>query len=181
LPTGRVLTLPLTRNQKEKKRLAILSHESQVKLRPRELPACAERAERFIWAGDAPEKINYYHPLRKASCNADTLNLKLFTTACIGAFGSRTLYLAANQRGKAYARLKLPIPFYSKGIMIDMIDTMRGLKTGQAWFCGSPRMAEIKVPLSAFMPADQVFVKIKRRYGFFDEAGWREIPIHINP
>lgn len=177
LPPGDILTLPLAPAQQIKKRLAILSHESQVRLRPKELPAYADRPERFIRRAGAPDKVDYYHPVRDASCSADTLILKLAMSPCPGAFGPRTLYLAANSQGMAGARFKMPLPFFSKGMMVDVVGTSGKTNAGRAWFCGGPRRAEVQIPLAALMPADQIFVKIKRKYGFFDEAGWREIPI----
>ena len=178
LPPGNILTLPLKPEQRIKKYLAILSHESQTRLRPRELPAYADRPERFIWAADALKKVDHYHTVQESSCETDMLSLKLVMCACPGAFGPKRLYLAVNSKGMAGARLEIPIPFYSRGMMIDMFETRRKLNAGQAWFRSGPHKAEVRIPFAAFMPADQLFVKIKRRYGFFDEAGWREIPIH---
>jgi hypothetical protein len=175
LPPGDILALPLRPEQQIKKRLAILSHKSQTRLRPRELPAYADKPEQFIRVAGLPEKVDHYHPVIEASWSADTLNLKLAMSSFIGAFGSKTLHLAANSQGMAGIRLEMKIPFFSQGVMMDMFDTKHKLNAGKAWFCGGPHKVEVRIPFSGFMPADQVFVKIKRKYGFFDEAGWREI------
>jgi len=36
---------------------------------------------------------------------------------------------------------------------------------------------EIQLPSLSFAAVDQLFVKLERRFGFFDGAGWREVPL----
>ncbi len=43
-------------------------------------------------------------------------------------------------------------------------------------FAGGPFGGDVRVPASLLAGARRVFVKLERRFGFFDEAGWLELP-----
>ena len=167
-------TLALSREQQERKRRAILCHVSQLKLQP-SFPKLARAMEEFV----SPEEIRdlRHHPVKQASVAGGEMELDLTLSPCPGAFGRATLCLVSHLKGYARAGLSLTLPWLGKNAVIDIWDVVQGRVVAQARFWGEHRRAKLRIPLSVLASTDFVFTKVEHRFGFFDEAGWCELPI----
>jgi len=169
--------LSMSPEQRVTKRAAIACHKTQTLFRSRKLFAFADRDEGFTSVSDNPEPLHPDHPVRESDCVDGALRLKLVTSSCLGAFGPITLYLAANQQGHAKVRMATRLPWYPSKRSVDVCDTRTSKVVGRAWFAGGPRKAEIVFEHAILGSIDQLFVKLDRHFGFFDEAGWRQLPV----
>ncbi len=169
------LTLVLSREQQERKRRAILCHMSQLKLQP-SFSKLARAMEEFV----SPEEISNllrHHPVRQALVAGGEIELDLILSPCPGAFGRATLYLASHLEGYSTAQLSLTLPRCGSAV-IDIWDVIQGRVVAQARFWGNRLRSKLYIPLLAALgSADSVYAKVQRRFGFFDEAGWCELPI----
>ena len=57
-----------------------------------------------------------------------------------------------------------------------MVDLDDGAFFGWARYAGNAFAGEMVIPTGSFSPLDSLFVKLDRGSGFFDEAGWMEVP-----
>lgn len=173
--------LPMSPEQRATKRSAIACYKTQTLLRSRKLFAFADRDEAFTSVLGQPDSLTPKHPVR-ASCRGDgVLCLKLAVSPCLGAFGPMTLHLAANRDGHATVRAAIKLPWSSSGRSVDIHDTCTLEVVGRAWFIGGPRETQIVFEQAAWGGIDQFFVKLERYVGFFDEAGWLELPVPNSP
>jgi LmbE family N-acetylglucosaminyl deacetylase len=162
----------LTDEQRVHKRDAILAHRSQMVLRHRSLLAFAGPYETFFpaWRAD----VQAEHPICETFVDGQTLKLRLRQRARAGAFGGSTFYLAIERRQGSWG-LGARLPHASGEIVLA--DVASGAEMAAAKITGTPRARELSVPLAVFREATSIFAKLERRFGFFDEAGWREIPV----
>ncbi|MCX7012231.1 MAG: PIG-L family deacetylase [Candidatus Sumerlaeota bacterium] len=173
---GAAVVLPLSPEQVERKRRSILRHASQTRFFPKRLLAFAAEREEFVAPPPAPDWADPRHPSREAAIEGGELRLRLESRACLGAFGRATLYLAANRLGRSSLRAETELPERSRDSALNLIDCATRQAIAQGRFQADRRRAEVRLPLAALPPTDQWFVKLERRHGFFDEAGWRELP-----
>lgn len=169
-----LIYLRLLPEQQTRKREAILCHATQLKLSRRRFLSFAGNSEKFIPITE-PGNSNDYHPVRHAIVTDTTLQLKIVMHSCIDAFGRTTLYMAIDNSKRTGTRCFMALP--RKSSEVDVCDVISGIVITRAFFCGNRRQGEILLPLSAFLPMKGIFIKLKRRFGFLDEAGWREIPV----
>lgn len=174
------LTLPAAPGQQGRKRLAIACHRSQTRLHPVGLKAFADRPERFLAVTDS---LSYMHPpdhpIQRVEYRKNNLAVTLSHRPAPGAFGPATLLLAANRKGTSCARMAMTLPGYPAHQNITISDSRNGRRIGQACFAGGPFHAEIRIDRSMIEPAERLFAAIKRRFGFFDAAGWLELPVPV--
>jgi len=168
------LHLRLCTEEQARKRAAILCHTSQLALSRRRFLAFAADSERFITPAD-PSACDEHHPVRRAVLDGSILRLEVVMRARPGAFGKLTLYVATDDLIKGGVRRAVVLP--GKPARVNVHDVVSGAVIRQARFCGNWQRGEVLFPLSALLPAESVFVKLERQFGFFDEAGWRELPI----
>jgi glycosyltransferase involved in cell wall biosynthesis len=60
---------------------------------------------------------------------------------------------------------------------VNVRDLSSGAVIARARFRGNLHQGELLLPLSTLPSAQSVFVKLDCALGFFDEAGWREVPL----
>jgi LmbE family N-acetylglucosaminyl deacetylase len=191
--------LRLTEEERSRKRSAILQHATQLKLSRRRFLAYASAEESYLAvavggrpaggaglsphpssrsvAGQSPVAV--YHPVAGvARENAGTLRIHLEMRERPGAFGKGTL-LIVGDGGARRCRIAVPIP--SRSGETAGRDLLSGAAAGRCGFTGGRRRGELVVPSQWFAGMDRIFVSLKRRYGFFDEAGWIEIPLSERP
>jgi len=180
------LLLPLSSEQRARKRRAILCHASQLPLRPRSLLARARSTEAFLAAPQRPSLSCEDHPVRKAVVRDGRLQLELVMRPGPGAFGRVTLYFVASNHGQDAAKLFTSLPDgrrfprnRHRVVSLRDLATNSVVLTGQ--YRGDRRRGRLWLPHRTFARMDRVFVKLERRWGFFDEAGWRELPLRISP
>jgi LmbE family N-acetylglucosaminyl deacetylase len=163
------LALRLTVEEHRHKRAAILCHGSQLTCRRKTLLAHGDEPEEFIVT--APHvTARGDHPVRSASVEEGALVLELAPRARLGAWGPTELLLvAASDEGTQSFRMSLP---KREGLAEIERWGDRSLAASATVERGAGR-ARVTVPAALVAGSHTVFVKLERRHGFFDEAGWR--------
>jgi LmbE family N-acetylglucosaminyl deacetylase len=160
-----------TEAEKDRKRRAIRCHATQLAVHRRKFLSFAERQEIFFPV-EAAEARDGLHPVRRAMLNADALRLDLELRPRLGAFGRPTLHLATGAGG---ARQSRSLDLRWKRGRADVKDALTAEKKGLASLRGDRRGGTVELPLASLPDAGRLFVKLERRFGFFDEGGWLEV------
>lgn len=159
------------------KRAAVRCHESQVALQSWRFLRIADRPERFIQVPEPCRAFSGNHPIRCVRVEGGELVVRLSTSAWAAAFGRAMLCLAADRAGRPGVRAMIVVPRFSRGGTVVVRDAATGQPIGQAALAGGPRRAVVRLGLEMLGTMDRLYGKIERPYGFFDEAGWREVPL----
>ncbi len=160
-----------TPREKERKRRAILCHATQLAVHRRRFLAYAEREEIFFPA-EAGEARDEPHPVRRSILDTSALRLDLELRPRLGAFGRPTLHLAAGADG---ARQSRSLHLRWKRGSAEVTDFLTAESTGLACLRGGRRGGTVELPLATLPRSGRLFVKLERRFGFFDEGGWLEV------
>jgi hypothetical protein len=155
------------------KRDAIRRHQTQIKLSRRRFLGYATRPERFlrveresaVWRDGAVHSVS-------RTCHNLKIDLR-FPADPFRRQRSKLFILGRDSRGRKRA-CKIRIPFYSGAL--EMLDCATNRSIGIARYRGQPFAGEFTLPLHLFSPIHDLFIKVDRRWWFFDEAGWIEIP-----
>jgi len=158
-------SLRLTPEERVHKRAAILCHASQLMWRRRWLLAAAGVTESFLPGAAVGEGSR--HPVREPVFEGDRFHLELSPRSRLGAFGPVDL-LIAFAGGDGY-RLSLPLRS-GTGLVVRWRDCTAVARAVVARFHG---ITHVGLPAGLLPTGAEVFVKLERRFGFFDEAGWR--------
>ncbi len=165
--------LPLTPEQQERKRAALLSHRTQLVLRGSWLPAFAEAEERFYLA-ESPTGL-MEHPVRDVRHDGCSLSIGVSSGFHLRSLGARTLCLLVKAPAQPVCALAVPLPARAGAAQVFEIHTERAV--GEARFTGRDGRGDLTLPRQLLPESSRLFAKIERRYGFFDEAGWREFAL----
>jgi len=165
------LVLPLSEAQQERKRQAIGCHKTQLVLRRSWLLSFAAGEERYYLA-ESPTGLAE-HPVAEARAEGPSVVFRLASGAHARSFGARTLCVAAD----AGRRIRLAIELPAKGGRAAVRSPRSGRTVGEAEFVGAAGRGEVAVPSDLVPPDARIFAKVERRFGFFDEAGWREVAV----
>jgi len=173
-PAGRSVPVRLDAAAIERKRRAIACHTSQLFFRGGELLAFATERETF----HVPAKAGSdepAHPVRRAWFEPSRLAIELSRTPCVRAFGPTELHLVfAGMHGMRRV-LRVPLPLRSRLTPILFAD---GRPYGRlAEYRGGPYHGVLRLPLTPLPLRMHGYVKLESRFGFFDEAGWRSLPL----
>src|SRR5262249_52004995 len=103
------------------------------------------------------------------------LRLVVTTGVWPGVFGAVTLYVATTTSTGSDVRLSVVFP--GKATDVNVRDLSSNTVAAQAYFYGNRQRGELVLPLASLLSARHVFVKLEQGLGFFDKAGWREVPI----
>ena len=165
------LVLQLSDQQRAHKRAAITCHRTQLVLRSSWLLSFARSEERFYLA-ESPTGIAE-HPVGGALRTGESVCIPLASHTRLRAFGARTLCLAA-QPPSCAVRLAVDVP--ARGGSAPVRDLLSGTVVAEAGFRGERGTGELLLPAALIPPGVRLFAKVERRVGFFDEAGWKELP-----
>ncbi|MFI5167868.1 MAG: PIG-L deacetylase family protein [Thermoanaerobaculales bacterium] len=165
------VVLPLEAKQQERKRAAILCHRTQLVLRGSWLPGFAEPEERFYMCEPAVGLAD--HPVRSAHRDASSLTFTLDSQNHFRSLGARTLCLVSHPPEQPVAAVAVRLP--TRGGPASVINLRDQRAVGNAAFSGRAGHGILRLPLTLLPDSDRLFAKIERRYGFFDEAGWKEL------
>jgi LmbE family N-acetylglucosaminyl deacetylase len=168
------LYLPLRPVEQARKRAAIHCHTSQLVLSRKRFLAFAQEGERFL-VPPSPAACDGHHPVRRAVVTGSVLRLETALPTRSGAGVSMTLYLITYDAAKGGIRCFAELP--RKSAEVDVRDAVSGTVIAQAHFCGTRQQGEVVLPRLALFCAERVFVKLGRRFAFFDIAGWRELSV----
>ena len=196
------LALALTPAERERKRGAILCHASQILLRRQALLAFAEGAEVFHLAG-LPLAERPGHAVRRVRLEGDALHLDLERRTRPGAFGATELLLALEPAAPGLTHDRAtngvaghahpPRPRHQRRALsgrlprrpgaFELFDMASGSLVARGEVQpvsgghgrGGP-FQRVTLPSRVLSGSELAFVKLERRFGFFDEAGWRALP-----
>lgn len=181
-PQDRIVALSLSDQQRECKRQAVRCHASQVKVRPRSLLARAGDREVFLVPQDVPADIGEAHSVRLAHIEGAYLRMQLVLRARPLAFGGVKLLLLAWRKDRFVAGYQFVLPRSAWRVRKELsLVGFPGNGGDHLALCasyrGGRRGGEISLPLQTFQPLTRLFAKVQRRFGLYDQAGWREIPL----
>ncbi len=162
------VALTLSPEELKRKRDAIACHRTQAILRGPWLRSFASQEERFHPA-DATKPFAA-HPVSVTALSAGGVELRVTGRARPRAFGAPTLHIIVAGPDDTYRSLSVaPARPGAPPIALDLL-------TGEAVpldIVRSAGTARVALPAGLVAPGSLVLVKLARRWGFFDEAGWR--------
>jgi len=164
--------LDLDERERRRKRDAIACHATQLHLRGPWLRSFADGAEELVevpWPAAAP------HPLAADRLSGGDLRVGVTTRPRARSRGARTLLVVA-ETGGGVRSLSCPLPAFSRRVPVT--DAASRAPAGVARFAGGPFRGQLTLPGELIAGARRVFLKLERRFGFFDEAGWVELAPH---
>jgi LmbE family N-acetylglucosaminyl deacetylase len=166
----RELVLELSEEERVRKRAAVACHASQLTVHRRQMFAFAAQRERFLVDEDL---VAANHPVRRASWEVDRLELALQQRARISAWGRTSLQIVAEHgegtREAFVADLgagRAPVRQISTGVQVGEAETVRSGRGSRS----------VTLRFEGLSSARRLYVKLERRHGFFDEAGWLAVP-----
>jgi LmbE family N-acetylglucosaminyl deacetylase len=165
--------LPLTKDEQQTKRRAILCHRSQMALSRRRFLRHAAPVEEF-WRALPTREVDLLHPIAGGHLENATLRLRLQRRRRSLTFARCTL-LVAIESATASHRWTLRLPARSKQLTCE--DAVTGMPVGRARVRIRGRRAEIELPLDLLGEIRSLHAKLEQPTLFFDHAGWREIPL----
>ena len=167
----------LTRLQRERKRIAILCHRSQLHLRRRFMLGFARDTETFR-ALSSDRDMNLSHPVQQVFVTGDSLHVEVARQMAFGA--ARPELLIAFEGGGAKGRLS--VSFDARAGWARLRDSSNGAGPISIPMLVLRDSVRFKLPRSGDVPrpADAAFfAKLDypgaRRMGLFDPHGWRYI------
>ncbi|MBI4914352.1 MAG: PIG-L family deacetylase [Acidobacteria bacterium] len=169
---SRTVTVRLDPDQVVRKLHAIRCNRSQLFWRGSWLESFAADRESF-WEGNAPA-ADARHPIAGAEWRDDALVLGIASHSRARAWGKRTLLVVGT--GDATSALRLAVALPGRTSTTSVVDPRDGRALGVARLTGTPQGGELTLPRELLGGPGPLFAKIARRFGFFDEAGWAEMP-----
>jgi LmbE family N-acetylglucosaminyl deacetylase len=164
------LVLPLHDSQRRRKRAAIACHRTQLLLRGTWLLSFAKGEERF-YLGESPTGLAR-HPVRGAARCGGVLELTVASRRLLRSHGARTLCLIG---GLPPAAVRLAVDLPARGGATTVRDARSGRTVGDAQFCGRGGYGTLRLPGETVPDGVRLFAKVEHRFGFFDEAGWKDL------
>jgi hypothetical protein len=156
-----------------KKREAICCHQTQIKLSRQRFLRYAARPERFLRVGreSAVRRDGAVYSVCRTRDNLD-VDLR-FSADPFRMQRNKFFILGRDSLGRTRTcEIRLP----SRSADLDVLDCATNCSIGIARYRGHPFAGEFTLPLDLFSPIHDLFIKVDRRWWFFDEAGWIEIP-----
>lgn len=173
LPAGhRVVKILSNPQEAAATRAAMLCHASQLAFRRKWILAGLSESDEFI-LDEGARSASAFHPLRSATWGEKTLWLELRQHARLGAFGPTTLHLVSSAAEGKNISLALELRWDRKEAEIRSLPD--GKPVGQARLRPQRGGGFVLLPRELLGGEQRLFVKLERRHGFFDEAGWIEV------
>ena len=160
------------------KREAILRHTSQMKLSRKRFLAYVKESEIFYRAAPALHS-DTHHPIVAGSVEDGALRLLVHLRKRSAVFSGKTLLVAIESLTEGSVRWALPLR--SRSCRAFIRNAVTGKKLRLATIRVTGHRAEIKLPVASLLPMTRIFTKLQQRVVFFDESGWREIPVAPAP
>ena len=168
----RPVMLRLTPIEIERKRNAILSHETQVALSRKRFLQYAQAEEGF-YAHAAIGVASDSRPILKAHIREDGLNL-LINARRRERLGTKVL-LAFRSKGIQMHRWQVKVSIFSG--LAQITDAISGKRLHDAVATWSDSSLKLKVPIPRAPSVDALFMKLSSWTLFFDRSGWCQVPV----
>jgi LmbE family N-acetylglucosaminyl deacetylase len=166
------VVLHLSEEEQLVKRQAILCHASQMKLSRGRFLAYAKPLETFYKPRTAACS-DPHSPIWHAAMEDGALRLHIRRRWL--AKPGATVYAALQSFERGDLRWKFPLRATSRRAHVCDARTGEDLRFATMRIEG--RNAIVTFPIAPLQPVRSVFVKLDGRLGFFDDAGWREVPV----
>jgi LmbE family N-acetylglucosaminyl deacetylase len=166
-------TLRLTPAEVDRKRAAILAHESQMALSRKRFANYATEQEVY-YSAPLQKQTDHDHPIVEATFDRGALRIQLRLRNSHRNLAQGNLFLAIESVTEGSLRWVLPLPNSSRCVPLQDVVTDKLVRMATVRING--RHAEIAVPIANLQPLRQVFIKYQRRVFLKDEAGWRQAP-----
>jgi LmbE family N-acetylglucosaminyl deacetylase len=156
-----------------RKRRAVAAHRSQLRLRGRWLRSFVRGEERFFEPDAARPAAG--DPVSAGRWDGTGVRLELRSRSTLRAFGERTVLLVAATAGQGgVSTAVIPARPRRAGAVASGEGSVR-IEDVQ-WRGGAGR-GLVRMAVGVAPWRTRLFVKIDRRHGFFDEAGWVPLPV----
>jgi LmbE family N-acetylglucosaminyl deacetylase len=162
--------LSLSDEQRSCKRAAIACHRTQLVLRSTWLLSFARREERF-WPAESPTGLAR-HPVRSATQSGGFLEIVIASRNLLRAHGARTVCLVGGSFPGS-PRLVAGLPPRDGAVVLRHPRT--GTTVGEGEFRGRNGHGYLRIPGELLAGSTRLFAKVEHAFGFFDEAGWKEL------
>jgi LmbE family N-acetylglucosaminyl deacetylase len=166
---GWPILVTLDEAQRERKRDAIRCHSSQFFFRGPWLLSFAAAQETFASDDARPAPS---HPIRGVHRSRESFALTVELGRRLRSFGAATLHLVAEADG-VLQRLAVELP--RRTAEVPVADAASGTVLAHTQVEGRRGRLVVHLPPTLLPTATEVFAKVERRFGFFDEAGWLPI------
>jgi LmbE family N-acetylglucosaminyl deacetylase len=153
------------------KRVAILSHDSQMKLGSWRFLKHARPRECFL---DPEESSAGQCNLLKVAHDEHEIRIRCRLSRSSRLFGKPCLYIVTDT-----ARLKLDLAHPRNAMAL--IDCIHGRAVGKVQASMVSGVCQVTLPREFLPGAQQVYFKLSRGIGFFDAAGWRPYVVQVRP
>ncbi len=165
-------SLRLTPDERRRKLEAILCHRTQMAWRRRWLLSFAASAEHFL---DPVVSARLPHPVAAGRVEGNSFVLRLSSRPLARAWGRRRLHFVGLDTSGQVRSLCMPVPdFPARAVLSELPG---GATAGEARFRGLAGRGFLEVTSREVMGWRLGFAKLERHFGFFDEAGWRCLPL----
>ncbi|MGE5235944.1 MAG: PIG-L deacetylase family protein [Acidobacteriota bacterium] len=166
------LLIASTAEEREHKLAAVLHHQSQMMWRRGWLRAFVDRDEAF-W--DATGAVAVAHPVCQVGQTEGVLVVAVRSAPRLRACGRRRLLIVGHDAAGHLACLAADLPVLSGSAPV--ITAGSSPRVGLAHYRGGPRRGAVRIEGAPVVGFEPLFVKVERRFGFFDEAGWAPLPL----
>jgi LmbE family N-acetylglucosaminyl deacetylase len=182
-PSAIPYAVNLTERQIEHKRQAILCHATQTALSRWRLLRYARKQEVYfsppLLGSQSAGRYQAMHPVYEVSPGANLLNIHIRLPGLLHRLGETTLYLIAEDAPEqAPSRTRLRMTLNGDSGFAEIYDCTSNAVVGQANIRVEGGMIEAGIPLDLLTGARSFYLKLERRWGFFDVAGWRKATIN---
>jgi LmbE family N-acetylglucosaminyl deacetylase len=168
----RPVRLRLSPIEIERKRSAILCHETQVALSRKRFLQYA-KAEEGFYANAGIGVASDARPIPKAHISEDDLNL-LISARRRERLGAEVL-LAFRSKGIEMHCWRIKVSIFSGVAQIR--DAISGKRLHDAVATWNGSSLNLKVPIARVPGVDALFMKLSSRTLFFDRSGWYQVPV----
>lgn len=177
-PSAIPYTANLSEQQIEHKRRAILCHATQTALSRRRFLRYAQ-AQEIYFSPQLAGRYQAMHRVYEVSPGAHMLNVNIRLPGLLRRFGETTLYLiAGNVPEHDLCRTRLQMTLTSDTGYAEIHECTGNAVVGQADIRVEGGMIEAGIPLDSLAGAKSVYLKLERRWGLFDVAGWHQATIN---
>lgn len=173
--TAAPFTVDLSQDELAAKQQAIQAHETQMALSRKRFLGYARARENFF----SPEPAKRYHSqhaIAEASTTKQALKVRIRLSDADKLGKKPMLYLIGKHANRPL-RTRFPI----RNGKVAIYDYASNTHVGFANIRIHGNTAKAHIPLPLFNGADSAFVKLQRKHGFFDSAGWREVGLTEAP
>jgi len=167
------ITLHLTEPETQRKRAAILAHESQMALSRKRFAGYATGQETYF-SDPLQEQVDNQHLVIGTTFSRGALRVQLRLPSNRATRAKSSLLLAIESVTEGSIRWRLPLPATSRCMPLQ--DCITGGIVRMATVRIQGRRAQVAVPIANLQPLKQIFLKFQRPVLLKDEAGWRHAP-----